>query len=245
MNTKNSMSFISISDNPEFLEYNKSPISAKDAIPDWYKDLGGYKQSSSKSISNLRPVNDRGNDGSDVSTKLCPPFLDAMISGYVQPLSEDLTVEVDKLGKPTISWQSRFAILDSRPKVDMPIPKECYPVQFGWKMFWYYKTPPGYSLLITHPMNRFDLPFYVPSAIVDSDIWGLPVFIPFFLKRDFIGTIEAGTPLFQMLPIKRDDWELDIDTSPESINEHRIREEKRGSHVTGHYKKTTWQKKNY
>jgi hypothetical protein len=89
------------------------------------------------------------------------------------------------------------------------------------------------------------LPFYVPSAIVDSDIWALPAFIPFFIKRNFIGKIEKGTPIFQMIPIKREDWDLEIDLSEESILKHRIREEKRRSHITGHYKKTTWQRKRY
>jgi len=100
-------------------------------------------------------------------------------------------------------------------------------------------------LLFTHPLNRYDLPFYCSSAIVDTDIWGLPTFIPFFLKRGFSGIIPKGTPLFQMIPIKRDDWELDIDISEEKYWENKEREEKRRTHITAHYKKTTWQKKNY
>lgn len=225
--------------------YKSPPVKASSVLPDWYKDLASYNGASSHSIRHLYPVNDRGQDGSDVSTKLCVPLLDSMLSGYMQTLSEDVEVTVDKDGKPSLLWESPNAVVDTRPIVDFPIPRDCYPIHFGWKMSWYYETPPGYSLMVTHPHNRWDLPFYSPTGIVDSDIWGLPVFMTFFLKRGFEGTIKKGTPLFQMIPIKRDDWELDIDYSEKYFWENKVKEEKRRSHVTGHYKKTTWQRKNY
>ena len=155
------------------------------------------------------------------------------------------TVELDSDGSPNFYWTKDFGMMDKRFEVDMAIPDNVYPVQFGIKMNWYYETPPGYSLLFTHPFNRPELPFYVPSGIVDSDIWGLPIFIPFFIKRGFEGVIKAGTPLIQMLPIKREPWSIEIDSSKESIERNKIREEKRRSHITAHYKKTTWQRKQY
>jgi len=221
------------------------PVKALSVLPDWYKDLAGFRGGSSHNKSYLYPVNDRGQDGSDVSTKLCNPLMDAMSSGYIQTLPEDVEVVVDKNEKPSLFWKHSHSLVDTRPIVDIPIPKECYPIHFGWKMSWYYETPPGYSLLVTHPLNRYDLPFYTPSGVVDSDIWGLPVFYSFFLKRGFEGTIKKGTPIFQMIPIKRDDWELEIDYSEETYWKNKVKEEKRRSHVTGHYKKTTWQRKNY
>jgi hypothetical protein len=171
--------------------------------------------------------------------------MDAMTSGYIQTLPEDGEVVLDKDEKPSLFWKTEVPLIDTRPLVDFAIPKECHPIHFGWKMFWYYETPPGYSLLITHPFNRYDLPFYSPSGIVDSDIWGLPVFFSFFLKRGFEGVIEKGTPLFQMIPIKREDWSLELDYSEEKHWENKIKEEKRRSHITAHYKKSTWQRKNY
>jgi hypothetical protein len=245
VNKKNKIKFSPSLQNPESLSYQNPPVESSRVIPDWYKDLSGFKNSSSTNIRFLNPVNDRGQDGSDVSTKLCPPYLDAIISGYMHTAPEDIFVEILEEEKPIISWKSNEHLIDTRPKVDVPIPKECYPVQFGWKMTWYYETPPGYSLLFTHPLNRYDLPFYNASAIVDSDIWGLPAFMPFFLKRGFSGVIPKGTPLFQMIPIKRDDWELDIDMSDEKYWKNKEREEKRRTDITGHYKKTTWQKKQY
>jgi hypothetical protein len=110
-------------------------------------------------------------------------------------------------------------------------------------MDWYYETPPGYSVMITHPMNRHDLPFYTLSVIVDADNWGLPVFVSFFLKRGFRGVIPKGTPLFQMIPFKRDDWELEVVYDSKELNKYELRAEKRRTDLFGHYKKTAWVKK--
>lgn len=242
---KNKMKFVPAADDKHLVDFFIEPVESHRVIPNWYKDLAKYRGGSSNDIQDLHPINDRGSDGSDVSTKTCTPFLDAMTSGYMYLLEDDVNVDFDEDEKPSVFWKSDIRILDIRPNVDMAIPKDCHPVQFGIKMNWYYETPPGYSILITHPMNRFDLPFVAPAGIVDSDIWGLPVFIPIFIKRGFRGIIKKGTPLFQMIPIKREEWELDIDYSDESYEKHKILEESRRSHVTGHYKKTTWQKKNY
>jgi hypothetical protein len=222
-----------------------TPVKAASVIPEWYKDLAGYRGGTSHNLEHLNPINDRGSDGSDVSTKLCLPFMDAMTSGYMYLLEEDLNVSIDENGKPSLSWDKHSNLMDIRSRVDMSIPQDCHPIHFGVKMSWYWQTPDGYSTLITHPLNRPELPFYVPSGVVDSDIWGLPVFVPFFIKRNFIGKIERGTPVFQMLPIKRENWDMEIDSSEGSILKHKIREEKRRSHITAHYKKTTWQKKGY
>lgn len=230
--------------NEEFLSMLTPPVEASKKIPQWYKDLCSYGGTSTD-LKDLMPVNDRSSDGSNVSTKLCLPFLDSMLSGYIYSFEDDLTVELDSDGSPNFYWTKDFGMMDKRFEVDMAIPDNVYPVQFGIKMNWYYETPPGYSLLFTHPFNRPELPFYVPSGIVDSDIWGLPIFIPFFIKRGFEGVIKAGTPLIQMLPIKREAWSIEIDSSKESIERNKIREEKRRSHITAHYKKTTWQRKQY
>jgi hypothetical protein len=221
------------------------PTKSVSVLPEWYKDLAGYKQGTSHSLEYLNPINDRGADGSDVSTKLCLPFFDAMASGYMYLLEDDVLVDINENGKPSVSWDQNSHLIDIRPLVDMAIPEDCHPIQFGVKMKYYWETPKNYSTLIIHPLNRPDLPFYVPSAIVDSDIWGLPAFIPFFIKKNFIGKIKKGTPVFQMIPIKREAWNLEIDYSEESFLKHQIREEKRRTHVTGHYKKTTWQRKEY
>lgn len=219
------------------------PEPAYKKIPTWYRDLA--KHLTSNDLENLDPVNDRGADGSNVSTKLCLPFQDAMTTGYMYVLPDDLKVELAKDGKPSLSWKKDLFLIDKRPNVDLAIPEDVHPIHFGVKMDWFYETPPGYSLLFTMPINRPDLPFWAPSGIVDADIWGLPAFLPFFIKRNFEGIIPEGTPIAQMIPIKREPWNLVIDNSEESMEKHDLMSENRRSHITAHYKKFAWNKKQY
>jgi hypothetical protein len=240
----NKVIFVPISAQPEIFDNLVPPVASSKTVPNWYKDLCSFG-GDSKNLKDLKPSNDRSSDGSNVSTKLCMPFLDAMTCGYMYVLEDDLNIQLDNDGIPEIFWEKNLMIMDKRINVDIAIPQDCHPIPFGIKMHWYYQTPPGYSLLFTHPLNRPDLPFYVSSGIIDCDIWGLPVFLPFFLKKGFEGIIKQGTPLIQMIPIKREPWELVIDKDEKTIDKHVVREEKRRSHITAHYKKTTWQKKYY
>ena len=212
-------------------------------VPEWYKSLAKHEIWNDDKY--LNPVNNIGGDGARVATKMCMPFFDSLTAGYYYLLEDDLLVELDKNGKPKLSWDKDIMIMDKRPTIDLPVPDNCHPIHYGWRMNWYYETPPGYSVLITHPMNRFDLPFTTMSGIVDSDIWGLPVFVAFFLKRNFEGVILKGTPIMQLIPIKRDSWTLEIDRSEKTYEKHDFAAEKRRSRIYGYYKKNIWQNKKY
>ena len=80
--------------------------------------------------------------------------------------------------------------------------------------FWTIELPPGYSLLVTHPVNRHDLPF------VDADRTGrcrpLPrQFHPLsraLARSRFNGVLPKGTPVAQCLPVKRDSWTARFET---------------------------------
>mgnify|MGYP000269913842 CR=1 FL=1 len=212
-------------------------------VPEWYKGLVRHDKSNDEKT--LNPENHIGTDGAIVSTKLCPPYFDAMTAGYMYCLEDDLYVDLDDDGKPILHWNGPVMLIDKRPTVDLAISNEFHPIHYGWRMNWYYETPPGYSILLTHPMNRMDLPFQTLSGVIESDIWGLPVFTAFFLKRNFRGVIPKGTPLFQMIPFKRENWELEVNTDPEELDRHQLLAEDRRSSIQGHYKKTTWRKKTY
>ena len=210
-------------------------------IPEWFRSLAKHDKSNSDIT--LGPTNRVGTDGAQVSTKMCMPFFDATTAGYMYLLEDDLLVEVDKDGKPSVSWKGDVMIMDKRPIIDLPVPDNCHPIHYGFRMNWFYETPPGYSVLITHPMNRYDLPFQVQSGIVESDIWGLPVFIAVFLKRNFRGVIPKGTPIFQIIPFKRDNWEMSVLDSEADLDKHELMAENRRSMLYGYYKKFAWRKK--
>ena len=210
-------------------------------VPEWYRGLARFDKYNDEKY--LHPTNNSGSDSTTLSTKMCMPFFDALTAGYYYLLEDDLLVELDEDGKPKLSWKNDLLLVDTRPTIDLALPDNTHPLHYGFRMTWYYKTPPGYSILITHPMNRHDLPFYTMSGIVDSDIWGLPVFIAFFLKKNFQGIIPKGTPIMQMIPFKRDSWELQVDDSKQSIEEQDYDQENRRSMLHSYYKKNVWIKK--
>jgi hypothetical protein len=209
-------------------------------IPNWYKNLSTFN--GTNNIKTLETSNKIGVDGAYMSTKRCTPFFDGLTLGYQYILEDDIYVDIGIDGKPIISWDGDSFCVDLRPEIDLPVPSGCHPIHYGWRQLPFYQTPPGYSVLITHPINRYDLPFFTVSAVVDADIFGLPVFNPFFLRKDFSGKIPKGTPLFQMVPFKRDNWVLEIEKDSDSTI---FKVEKRRSMLAGYYKKMVWVKKTF
>lgn len=218
-----------------------APVPGVSTVPEWYRSLSRFDKSNDDITLGVK--NNIGTDGAMVATKMCMPFFDALTGGYHYVLEDDLYVDMDTDGRPIISWNGDVMLVDKRPTLELPLPDNCHPIHYGWRMNWYYETPPGYSVLITHPMNRFDLPFYTMSGIVESDIWGLPVFTAFFLKRNFIGVIPKGTPIFQIIPFKRDSWELEEAETEEELDKYELMAENRRSRLYGYYKETAWIRK--
>jgi hypothetical protein len=66
--------------------------------------------------------------------------------------------------------------------------------------------------------------------------------IPFFIKKGFTGTIPAGTPMFQILPIKREDWKSETQEYNDFFWEEKIKEKQ---NFSGFYKKQIWQRKSF
>jgi hypothetical protein len=124
----------------------------------------------------------------------------------------------------------------------MPLPEGYDRDALKWSVPWSIKTPPGYSLLFTHPLNRFDLPFYTMSGIVDTDTYEIPVNLPFVIKEGFMGKIEKGTPLAQVIPIKRENWKSSVE---EYNSKNNFLLDKLRTVIDGSYRLQWWHKKNY
>lgn len=211
------------------------PTPAKKFLAQWYKDSeSDFKDDSGTEIAGL---------------KKCIPFLDVMISGYMLTTPADIFVSKNEDGGLNIRWNSPDVFggfISERPYAlgeKMPRPAGHLPNHLAFKGFWGFKTPKGYSLLISHPFNRFDLPFTTTSGLVDADEFSTSGNIPFFVKEDFVGVIPAGTPFAQLIPVKRDSW-IHVP------NDSGIRylEDLQGAAVRSagrSYKKQFWQRKDY
>jgi hypothetical protein len=211
------------------------PIPIKKLLPEWYR-------TSETTI--LSP------DGTEVSgLKKCVPFLDALISGYALVTPVDIFVAESDSGELKISWNSPDEFVDfihERAKesaAKLPRPAGHHPNHLAWRGTWGIKTPKGWSLLVTHPLNRFDLPFTTTSGIMDSDSYSTSGNLPFFIKKGFTGVIPAGTPIAQLIPIKRTSW-----TSVPNNNGLQYLENLQGETVRSEgksYKKLFWTRKSY
>ena len=216
------------------------PKPSKFYIPKWFKDMP-------PTVSNQH----RGFSG---TAKKCMPFLDSLTSGYTQELACDIEIKyhgVDETSGNDIVeylWAGNERPMSSRmaesgANNSLPSFPGFYNSEQHWNTFWEPKTPKGYSTLYYHPANRFDLPFVTMNGIIDTDNWSSSGPVPFLLKRGFEGIIPAGTPIYQMIFIKRDVW----NSSAEEYNE--IESNKLEYSVRrffeGGYKKQYWSKKDY
>jgi hypothetical protein len=117
-------------------------------------------------------------------------------------------------------------------------------LKFSWMPGWSIKTPKGYSTLFTHPINSPNLPFQTLTAVVDTDKHPLVINFPFFIRENFYGHIPAGTPIIQMIPFKRNDWEMEVIDNKVPPNYDR-QWEVMGNAPMAWYKRKWWTKKSY
>lgn len=227
--------------NNQYRDITLPPRPAYESVPAWYRDA--YLFHTSNDRRDLGVSNRNGRDSANLSFKHCAPFLDALTTGYHYVTPIDIDVAVDDDG-PHISWQDPIVRpIETRGYIEVPVPAGCWPTHYIWDMRWAFKTPPGYSSLITHPLNRYDLPFITYSGVQDTDQWWAPNAITFFLRKDFEGTIPSGTPIFTVLPFKREDWKLE--TNHALAESGAMLLEKKRTKIYGYYKENVWNSKKY
>lgn len=211
------------------------PKPSKLYIPEWYKKTESFPK---------KLKFDDGGVPENLGIKQCIPFLDGLGSGYIQETHCDLYFDFES-DTFEYFYSLKPQIISHRSKHHLPIENDFYPIEFVWKMPWIPKLPKGYSLLLTHPLNRIDLPFFTTSAVIDSDRFyhSSQGNYPFYIKKNFSGIIPAGTPMYQMIPIKRNNWKSKLHKFDKNVFKKRNAMVQRK--MFGGYKKEFWQKKEY
>lgn len=226
--------FISPENNLDLLQYSEIPQPAKKFIPDWYKDS--------------RPLDKKNiRDPRIKSFKNCVPFADAFITGYMLSTPCDIIIEKVEGKDPNIITSTTINIFSSRKKEAtglMQIPEECYDVNYIYNHPMHIRLPKGYSALITHPLNRHDLPWIALSGIVDMDKEPMrPGQYPIFIKKNAEGLIPKGTPVLQIIPFKRESWKSE--KSKDLIDSFLDSYYKATSVFQNWYRKSGWSRKEY
>lgn len=210
------------------------PVPCKKLVPDWYKDGEMFYE---------------GPGGKEHSgLKTCIPFLDIMLAGYFFVTPFDIEVSNDENGNLAINWDGPAAwseFIGERPKAlgaTIPVPPGHRKNHLVWSSMWGWKTPRGWSSILTHPFNRADLPFKTMSGMVDSDKFYGSGNIPFHIREDFIGIIPKGTPFAQMIPVKRSSWKSFADYGLKSSADLRANNVRKPNQK---YKDIDWIRKEY
>jgi hypothetical protein len=185
------------------------------------------------------------------TVKMCMPFLDSMTSGYIQETWQDIEIELTKVSDSQMSvkyiYKTEPDIIGAREKTSGIVQSgEFYPIEFTFHPVWIPELPKGWSMMYMTPQNRIDLPFQFLSGIVDNDEFTQSEErsnIPFYIKKSFSGVIPKGTPLLQMIPVKRENWEAIANEYNEELQNETIKTVR--EQPWGGYKKHFWTKKNY
>lgn len=210
------------------------PQPASKDIPDWYKKMDSYINNEKKPVG----------DGSAAATiKKCLPVFDSITMGYIIYSTVDVYVSI-KDGIQWFEWASMEPIkfhpilqAPNHPKAN----EHAYP---KWINQWSVKTPPGYSCLFTQPKHR-DLPFTIFDGFVDTDIYDAPVNFPFVINNPtWEGLIPAGTPIAQVIPIKRDSFKMELGSEKNIKNIDKTNIKLKLYFYDG-YKKLFWRRKEY
>lgn len=194
------MAKITFTNTSGFKELNP-PQPASKYIPNWYKEMQSYV------LGEKKPAG----DGTTTATiKRCMPVFDAITAGYIISLPADIFV-TQKEGGPWFEWANfnlvSFHMVEQAPN---------HPARNGMPEYpkimnpWSIQTPKGYSTLFVEPMHRDNLISILPG-VVDTDVYTPQVNFPFVLKDPkFEGLIPEGTPIAQVIPFKRESWEIKI-----------------------------------
>ncbi|WP_428377134.1 hypothetical protein [Lichenicoccus sp.] len=182
-------------------------VPARHALPDWLKAMPMLAASDMHAGAEIRTV------------KQCPPFIDAMQCGIMMPLPCDLHY---RDGVFTWDWSLPEPSLPGHPRAPISFHSaaQVTGAPFGSANLvkfighWTIALPPGWSLLATHPLNRDDLPFRTLTGLVDADAFneiGL-LFPARWLDAAMPGALPRGTPVAQLIPIRREPEELEFGT---------------------------------
>lgn len=227
--------FLPLSKEAELL--TSPPKPAKKYIPEWYKKIEAFDPK------NLTFMNGKITNN---NVKMCIPFLDSLTTGYIQETWTDINIKSDKDGNVFFNYPSGPKIMDIRqgsPSIELD--KSYYSLEFVWQEQWSVEMPKGWSVIYTHPFNNLNLPFTSATAVIDSDKYNHTASgqYPFYIKKGFEGIIPAGTPMYQIIPFKRESWKSEIVKfdQDETIKKHSVINRK----FYGAYKDLFWVKKTY
>jgi hypothetical protein len=220
------------------------PEPAYKNIPDWYKNMESYvggekipngQGSTTGSIKKCMPVFDAIASGYIIKTPVdvyvSQKKSEKIDQEHFEKTGETILLDEEKMKEnnfpltmPYYEW-ANFGIIQFHPIEQAPDHPNRNGHQLSypkWVNPWGIKTPPGYSSIFVQPWHRYS-PFTIFPGVVDTDTYSAPVNFPFVLNDvTWQGLIPAGTPIAQVIPFKRQEWEMEFGGEQDVDNSYKI-----------------------
>ncbi len=201
---------------PEDLGVIAAPVPAREALPDWFRRLAPVDKNHLSTTDNALTV------------KRCMPFLDALMAGWILPLAATVRIDIRDNGQTVdTGWDFDKTLVSNHH----PYQVNGHPMQprppCKFHNHWTIRTPKGWSCLFIPPMNQPNGVVEIAAGIVDTDEYTSLIHFPFVATApDGLYTLEKGTPLVQVIPLRRDDLQLPgtvrAETADEAADRQRI-----------------------
>lgn len=176
------------------------PTPSSKFIPEWWK------------TTKYKPLEMSTTNHYQGNIKNCPSFAEWFSLGYVVPMWTDSFISYDQETKiwnvrtrdNRLSWGAQPQ--ETNFLNDMPYSYMGVDSVFAFKAIspWKIITKPGYSILVFPLFFHFNSEYSVVPGVVDTDIHHVvnPDIIYHTINKEIF--IERGTPLFQVVPFKRE-----------------------------------------
>lgn len=190
------------------------PKPAKMTLPNWYKNLDTHMEGTEWTAESLfqnefpRTI---------FTIKRCLPVQDYIMNGYTIFTNTDvlLTNRKDEDEVQRFYWatpRQGTNLFGQHPHNQCPININGEKYDYV-KIFcnWIVRTPPGYSCLVTQPFYNQEDRFTLFPAIVDTDTFDQTIgFIGYLNPKYKNVKLEAGTPIINVFPFKREEWKMKV-----------------------------------
>jgi len=218
------------------------PVPAKHVMPEWYKHIDSY-------IGGKKTVKQNSNVGESTAKK-CMPLFDAMTAGYIMFTQVDYFFKIDEFGRQVYNYANStkewIPMSVHHPETVGKYPNLISPA-YRVNSPWTIKTPKGYSITVINPLHRDNSPIKIFEAIVDTDNHPSPLNFPFTLSEpNFEGLIPAGTAIAQIIPFKRENWQMNTHDLGSPLQVHFSKEDKKTHSVFWNfYRDKIWDRKHF
>ncbi len=194
---------------------------AKHFMPRWFKDMDSHIELPANYEKGRKNYFGKKDDTAKKHTggtvKRCPAIVDLLTEGFIIPMWCDFLLQRDM---ETMEWDNKnfpYGIeFHAKEQIyGWDLKKTDFPEGVKFINPWRIYTPPGYSVMFMTPTYQFEKRFTVLPGIVETDTYH-HINFPTIWHTTKDAIIERGTPFIQVIPFKRDEWDLSV----EEMNEY-------------------------